>query len=303
MRIVSFEVDGEAHLGVRSDGKILDLSRIRPDLPRDLGDILRQGLLEEVASAARIASPSATISAADVVFLPVMMKPGKVMCLGVNYVDHASESGFKRPEYPVVFMRAASSFVGHGAPIIRPSCSDQLDYEGELVCFIGKSGRHIALADSLSHVAGYSIFNDASVRDYQMRTQQWTIGKNFDGTGGIGPDFVTADELPLGASGLKIATRLNGDVVQSASTREMIFDVANTIHILSEVMTLEAGDMLIMGTPSGVGLARTPQLWMKPGYVCEVEIEGIGTLRNPIVAEAHSGRRIGLRPLMGNSAA
>jgi 2-keto-4-pentenoate hydratase/2-oxohepta-3-ene-1,7-dioic acid hydratase in catechol pathway len=172
--------------------------------------------------------------------------------------------------------------MGHGSPIVRPKVSMQLDYEGELVAVIGKAGRHIAKADALSHVAGYSICNDASVRDYQFKSAQWTIGKNFDNTGPFGPVFVTADALPPGAAGLQLQTRLNGVVVQSASTSSLIFDVATLVSLLSEAVCLLPGDIIVTGTPSGVGLARKPPLWMKHGDVCEVEIEGIGTLTNPI---------------------
>lgn len=287
MRIVSFEHDGGSRLGVRQKDQIIDLKIAQPSLPTDLADVLRAGLLAEIAAIAKAAPAKALRPADTLVYKPLTVKPGKVLCLGVNYVDHAAENKLTAPtDYPVLFMRGATSFVAHGAPIVRPACSEQLDFEGELACFVGKTGRHISRDNALDHVAGYSVFNDASIRDYQLRTMQWTVGKNFDDTGAFGPDFVTADELPPGAKGLKLETRLNGVVVQSANTREMVFDVVNTIALISEAMTLEAGDVLIMGTPAGVGMARTPQLWMKPGDVCEVEIEKIGILRNPIVAES-----------------
>ncbi|MGE0152019.1 MAG: fumarylacetoacetate hydrolase family protein [Reyranellaceae bacterium] len=218
-------------------------------------------------------------------FLPPGRLAGKIICLGLNYVDHASEAGFTKPDYPVVFLRAATSLVGHGQTILRPRCSDMLDYEAEMVAFIGKQGRHIARERALEHVAGYGLFNDGSIRDYQIRTPQWTMGKNFDATGGFGPDFVSADELPPGGKGLRIQTRLNGTVVQDANTSDMVFDVAETIALLSECMTLEPGDLIVTGTPAGVGMARKPPLWMKPGDVCEVEVERIGVLRNPIKQE------------------
>ena len=170
-------------------------------------------------------------------------------------------------------------------PIILPKVSEQLDWEAELVVVLSKGGKNIAEADALNYVAGYSVFNDASIRDYQMKTPQWTAGKNFDDTGAIGPWLVTPDELPAGAAGLKIECRLDGVVMQSSNTSNLIFDVAKTIHLLSTFMTLEAGDLLVMGTPGGVGIARNPQIWMKAGQICEVEIEGVGLLVNPIVAE------------------
>ena len=224
----------------------------------------------------------AAIDLAHITYLPPFENSGKIICIGLNYVDHSLESGFAVPTYPAIFSRFASSMIGHGAPIVRPKVSMQLDYEGELVAVIGKAGRHIAKADALSHVAGYSICNDASVRDYQFKSAQWTIGKNFDNTGPFGPVFVTADALPPGAAGLQLQTRLNGVVVQSASTSSLIFDVATLVSLLSEAVCLLPGDIIVTGTPSGVGLARKPPLWMKHGDVCEVEIEGIGTLTNPI---------------------
>ena len=178
------------------------------------------------------------------------------------------------------------------SPIIRPRESEALDYEGELVAVVGRAGRHIAPTEALSHVFGYFIANDGSLRDYQHRTPQWTVGKNFDCSGAFGPVLVTADELPPGAAGLRLETRLNGEVVQSSSTDRMIFDVATLVSIISEVMTLLPGDLILTGTPAGVGHSRNPKLYMKPGDVVEVEIEGVGTLRNPIVDESFIARQV-----------
>ena len=225
------------------------------------------------------------IDRAEITYLPPFAAPGKVICVGLNYKDHAAESGFQAPSYPALFSRFASSLIGHGAPIIRPGVSDQLDYEGELVAIIGKAGRNIPVERALEHVAGYSIFNDASIRDYQFLSAQWTIGKNFDGTGAFGPSFVTADELPAGAKGLRLQTRLNGEVLQDANTDDMIFDIATLVHLLSIPMELVPGDVIVAGTPSGIGLARNPKRFMKPGDICEVEIEGIGLLSNPIAQQ------------------
>jgi acylpyruvate hydrolase len=205
--------------------------------------------------------------------------------VGLNYVDHSLESGFTPPDYPTIFTRFTSTLVGAGDPIVRPKVSVQLDYEGEMVAVIGKGGRHIAEEDALEHVIGYSIFNDASVRDYQKKAPQWTMGKNFDGTGAFGPHLVTADELPRGGRGLRIQTRLNGMIVQDASTDDMVFSVAKLISFLSVAITLSPGDVLVSGTPAGVGVARTPPLFMKEGDVCEVEIEKIGLLRNEVKDE------------------
>ena len=225
------------------------------------------------------------IDVSSIRYLPPFPNPEKVICFGLNYRDHAAESGFQAPTYPALFGRFPSSLIGHGAAIVRPRVSDQLDYEGELVAIIGKPGRNIPVGQALDHVAGYSIFNDASIRDYQFKSAQWMIGKNFDATGAFGPVFVTADELPAGAKGLRLQTRLNGQVLQDAKTEDMIFDVATQVSLMSDPMMLKPGDVSVTGTPSGVGLARKPPIFMKPGDVCEVEIEGIGILSNPIAQQ------------------
>ena len=220
------------------------------------------------------------------VFLPVLPAPEKIMCAGLNYADHSAESGFKQPDYPALFPRFSSSLVGHKAPIIRPLASDTLDFEGEVAAIIGRGGRHIPKATALDHVAGYALFNDASVREYQFKGgTQWTMGKNFDGTGAFGPWFVTADELPPGLRGLRLQTRLNGAVVQSASTDDLVFDIATLVSIISQGITLVPGDVIVSGTPGGVGHARTPRLYMHAGDTCEVEVEGVGLLLNPIMDE------------------
>lgn len=250
----------------------------------DLDALVRSGSegLEAAHHACRMGE---VVAEGELEFLPPLIRPQKVVCVGLNYRDHAAETSFSVPDFPTLFARFASSFVGHGAPITKPLLSDQLDFEGEMVAVIGRSGRNIPPSVALDHVIGYSIFNDVSVRDYQMKTPQWTAGKNFDGTGAFGPWLVTADALPRGASGLKLETRLNGQVVQAASTADMVFDVAALVSLLSSFMTLEAGDVLVTGTPAGVGMTRTPPLWMSAGDVCEVEIEGIGLLRNLVAAD------------------
>lgn len=217
--------------------------------------------------------------------LPIS-NPGKIICLGLNYVDHIKEGGYEIPEYPALFMRARNSIMPAGAPMVRPSCSEKLDYEVELMLIVGKGGRHIREEDALDHVFGYTLFNDGSVRDYQRKTHQWTPGKNFDDTGAIGPVVVTPDELPEGATGLKIESRVGGEILQSATTSDMMWSVARTIATISEYTTLEPGDYIAMGTPPGVGHAKTPPRWLRPGETVEVEIEGIGICANPIVDEA-----------------
>ena len=251
----------------------------------DLADLDAHIAAGTLAEAGAKAAAGEAVDEATLNFLPPITKPSKIICLGLNYRDHAEESGLGIPEFPVLFARFPSSLTGHGAPVILPKVSSQLDWEAELVVVLSKGGKNIGEADALNHVAGYSVFNDASIRDYQLRTPQWTAGKNFDDTGAFGPYLVTPEELPAGAAGLKIECRVNGQIMQSSNTGNLIFTVANTIHRLSTFMTLEAGDMLVMGTPGGVGVARDPQVWMKAGDVCEVEIEGVGLLSNPIVAE------------------
>lgn len=239
---------------------------------------------DALVEAGRTLSAGSPVDLNAVTLLPPLTGAGKIICVGLNYADHSAESGFAVPSYPALFLRVASSLIGHGAPLIRPRQSEQFDYEGELVAVIGRSGRDIPKETALHHVAGYSIFNDASVRDYQMKTTQWTPGKNFDGTGAFGPVLVTADELPPGGSGLRLQTRLNGQTVQDSNTDHLIFDIPTLVSQISEVMTLQPGDIIVTGTPAGVGLARKPPLWMKPGDVCEVEIEGLGVLRNTVAA-------------------
>ena len=217
--------------------------------------------------------------------LPIA-RPSKFICIGLNYALHAKEGGHPMPTYPSLFLRVPTSLTAAGAPVIRPRCSIQLDYECELTIVIGKGGRHIPEDKALDHVFGYTLFNDVSVRDYQRKTTQWIAGKNFDSTGPLGPWVVTADELPPGASGLRIQTRVNGETMQDSNTSDMIFSTARTIAILSEIMTLEPGDLIATGTPSGVAHARKPPAWMKAGDRVEVELEGIGVLSNPIVDEA-----------------
>ena len=217
--------------------------------------------------------------------------PGKIVCLGLNYAEHAREGGFDVPDYPALFLRLPTSIVASGAPMILPAASETYDYEAELMVVIGKGGRHISEADALDHVFGYTTFNDGSIREYQGKTHQWTAGKNFDQTGAVGPIVVTRDEVPAGARDLRIQTRLNGTIVQDSNTSDMIFPVESTIALLSEIMTLHAGDLIAFGTPPGVGLARTPPLWMRAGDTVEVEIEKIGTCRNVIAAEVVGARK------------
>jgi acylpyruvate hydrolase len=215
---------------------------------------------------------------------PCIPHPGKIVCLGVNYHDHAKEGGNTVADYPALFLRCDTSLLAHGAPLKVPAISTNFDFEAELAVVIGQRTRGVSEAHALAAVFGYACFNDATLRDYQRRTSQWTIGKNFDGTGAFGPCLVTADELPPGGVGLRIQSRLNGKVMQDANTTDMVFGVARTISLLSQCMTLEPGDVLVMGTPGGVGYARTPPVWMKAGDTIEIDIEQVGLLTNPVIA-------------------
>lgn len=268
---------------VVSDNKAVNLTALDNSIGHDLRNLIEQG--NAASRVSGLAQGAASIPVADITpALPIAM-PGKTICLGLNYTDHIKEGGYEVPEYPALFMRGPNSLMAAGAPMIRPTCSEQLDYEVELMVIVGKSGKHIAEADALDYVFAYSVFNDGSVRNYQRKTHQWTPGKNFDATGPIGPFSVTPDELPPGAHGLKIETRVGDEILQSANTAEMLWPVARTIATISEFATIEPGDYIAMGTPPGVGHARTPQRWLRPGETVEVEIEGIGICANPIVAE------------------
>jgi acylpyruvate hydrolase len=280
MRFVSFEKNGEATLGVRNGDKVCVIGN------ESLESLLARGA--DLAALAQSSLNGQTVAVEGLKFLPPLQRPPKIICVGLNFSDHTSESKYEQPNYPTLFFRVHTSLIAHEQPMVRPSVSDSegLDFEGEIAVILGKGGRHIAKEDALSYVAGYSLFNDGSVREYQFKTPQWTVGKNFDGTGAFGPDLVTADELPPGVKGLRLETRLNGEVVQSASTDEMVFDVESLISIISEAITLEPGDVIVSGTPSGIGWARTPKLFMRAGDMCEVSVEKIGTLRNTIVDEA-----------------
>ena len=287
MRIVGFETEGGLRLGVVDGDAVIDLQAVDSRVPTDLGDWLRanDGDLAPLQDLARRAPASARRPLAQLRFGLPVPRPGKILCLGLNYLEHAKECGHARPQFPSVFLRCLTSLVPHQSAMLRPSASETLDYEAELLVVIGRRAKHVTAADALDCVAGYACFNDGSIREFQRRTSQWDMGKNFDRTGGFGPWMVSADELPAGAKGLRIESRLNGKVLQSDNTANMMFPVAETIADLTQGITLEPGDLVATGTPSGVGHARKPPLWMRPGDVCEIEIEGIGVLRNPIADE------------------
>ncbi|HEX2885089.1 fumarylacetoacetate hydrolase family protein [Vineibacter terrae] len=289
MRLCTIQRDGKAVVGVKVDGQILDLSKQMTRGPKSVVEILAGGKSVRDAIAKACAKPKAgaVVSEKSAKYLPPIPAPGKILCIGLNYRKHAEETGSDIPEYPVVFCRFNNTLTPHNGKMPRSSHSDQLDWEAELAVIIGRKGRNIAKERALGYVGGYACFNDGSVRDWQRKSgTQFTLGKNFDGTGGFGPDIVTPDELPKGAAPLRIMTRVNGETMQDSDTGDLIFDVATLVSELSKVMTLEPGDVIITGTPSGVAMARKPQPWLKPGDVCEVEIENIGILRNVITQGA-----------------
>lgn len=286
MKFVTFHQDSTTRLGVVDGDQVIDLAAFDASVPPDLRAALRAGVDLQAAAKRAVASDAPRRALAELSLAPLVPEPGKVICLGLNYYDHAKEGGREKPVYPWFFFRGATSLIAHGDDGLRPRVSEKFDYEAELALVIGQRGKHVSREDALKLVFGYTCFNDMSVRDYQKKTPQWTIGKNFDGTGALGPVLVTDDELPPGAEGLRIQGRLNGAVMQDATTTDMIWGVAETIALLTECLTLEPGDVIAMGTPAGVGQARTPPVWMKAGDRFEVEIERIGTLSNAIVDEA-----------------
>jgi acylpyruvate hydrolase len=286
MRFASFFSNGSTQLGLVCEEGLINLRDVDPRLPNSLRAGLETGIDLIAVGKAALSSTAARLPLAKVSFAPVIPEPGKIVCLGLNYFDHAKEGGRDKPEYPWFFYRGKSSLLGHGQIARLPKVSTKFDYEAELAVVIGtRVPRHVDRASALNHVFGYSPFNDMSVRDFQKRTPQWTIGKNFDATGGFGPYLVTQDELKPGARGLQIRCKLNGQIMQDANTDDMIFSVAETISLLAECMTLDPGDVIVMGTPAGVGQARTPPVWMKAGDTVEVDIEHLGVLSNPIADE------------------
>jgi len=278
MKLASFLVGDRAAYGVATPTTVIDLSLVDPTIP-DLKSLL--AVLPQVPDMLKNAPIYALES---VQLLPVIPNPEKILCVGLNYESHRIETGMPEMEHPVLFTRFSSTQVGHQGAIVRPNVSEKLDFEGELAVIIGQGGRHIKREDALKHVAGYSCYNDASIRDWQMHTQQFTAGKNFDATGAFGPWMVTPDEMPDLPSHT-VTTRLNGEQVQHAPFSDLIFDVPALIEYISTFCTLSAGDVIVTGTPGGVGVKRKPRLYMKPGDLIEVEISGLGMLSNPVAQE------------------
>lgn len=280
MRLSTVKIAGRTTWGVVEGDRFLDAGAVLASRYADLKSAVAAGL----AGVAEAAASAASTPLGDVEWLPVIPNPDKILCIGLNYEMHRQETGRAEVENPTIFARYANSQTGHLAPIVRPKVSTDLDFEGELAVIIGKSGRYIARDEAMGYVAGYACYNDGSVRDFQRHTHQFTPGKNFPDTGSFGPWMMTPDELgPL--PDLRIQTRLNGTVVQDATFGQMIFDIARQIEYCSSFTRLEPGDVIVSGTPGGVGAKRQPPLWMKPGDVVEVEVDRLGILSNPIVDE------------------
>lgn len=278
MKLASFKAGDRESWGLVEDNVVRDLGGRFADLKAALA-------ADALGDLAGLAKDAPRIEVAQLAWLPVIPRPDKILCIGINYAMHREETGRSETAYPTVFTRFASSQVGHGAPIVRPRVSQQLDYEGELAVVIGKSGRAIAKEAALGHVAGVAAYNDASVRDWQSHTTQFTPGKNFPATGAFGPWLTTLDETG-DLSALRLSTRVNGETVQDASVADMIFSVPELIAYCSTFTELVPGDVIITGTPGGVGSKRVPPLWLKHGDLVEVEISNVGILANPVREEA-----------------
>lgn len=283
MKLVSFERDGRPSFGAVVGDQIVDLGVGLDGRYADMKAMLAADALAEVSELLSSAQPD--VALADVTLLPVIPEPGKIWCCGLNYHEHVQETNREVTEQPTFFLRVADSQVAHGQPIVRPTESTQLDYEAEIAVIIGKAGRRIREADAAQHVAGYACYNDGSVRDWQKHTSQWVPGKNFWRTGGFGPWMVTADEIPFGTS-MTLVARLNGQEMQRATTEMMIHSIARQIAYVSSIAPLQPGDVIVTGTPGGVGARRNPPVWMKAGDVIEIEVDRIGMLRNPIADES-----------------
>jgi 2-keto-4-pentenoate hydratase/2-oxohepta-3-ene-1,7-dioic acid hydratase in catechol pathway len=283
MKLISFERNGRAGFGAVVDGGVVDLGAALQGRHADLKALLAADALD--AARAALQGRAADFALDSVQLLPVIPQPGKIWCCGLNYGEHVRETNREITEQPTFFLRVADSQVGHGQAMLRPRESVQLDYEAEIAVVIGKPGRRIAEADAWDHIAGYSCYNDGSVRDWQRHTSQWGPGKNFWRTGGFGPWMVTTDEIPA-RTVMTLVSRLNGQEMQRATTDMMLHSIERQIAYASTVAPLQAGDVIVTGTPGGVGARRTPPVWMQPGDVVEIEVDRIGVLRNTIADDA-----------------
>lgn len=279
MKLISYQYQQQDSYGAVVGDRVVDLRAVFGARAPDLKAFIAAELTGEAQSS--MSAAKNTLALADVQLLPVIPNPGKIFCIGLNYGEHVRETGKEVTEKPVIFLRVADSQLAHGEDIVRPRVSERLDYEGEIAIVIGKGGRHISEADSWSHIAGYSCYNDGSVRDWQLHTSQWAPGKNFWRTGGFGPWLVTADEIAPDQQ-MTLITRLNGQEMQRATTDMMLHSIPRQIAYISAFIPLQPGDVIVTGTPGGVGNKRTPQVFMQPGDVCEIEVDAIGVLRNGI---------------------
>ena len=279
MKVVSFVRNGKGSYGVVVNDGIVDVGAKLGSKYADLVAVLKAGALAEVEAAAKGAS--ADLKYEGTTLLPVIPNPGKIVCVGVNYDEHRREMGREPPGHPTIFVRFPESQVAHNQPLLKPAESDKLDYEAELAVIIGKRGYKVSEENAFDIVAGYSCYNDGSVRDWQTHTGQFTPGKNFNATGGFGPWMVTADEIP-DAQKLDIQSRLNGQVMQKSNTDLMTFNIRKIIKYVTTFTPLEPGDVIATGTPGGVGTKRNPPVYMKDGDIIEIEIEKVGLLRNPV---------------------
>lgn len=287
MKLISFLRDGEASFGCVTDQGVVDLGRLMGGDARDIRELLARDL---VPAAKELAGKATShVSLGDLTQLPVIPYPGKILCVGLNYHDHVAETGRAVTDHPTIFMRTPESQAAHEQDLLIPAESSQLDFEGEIALVMGKRGRRVTREEAHGHVAGYACYNDGSARDWQARTTQWTSGKNFPRTGAFGPWMVTADEIPFGTV-LELRTRLNGAQMQRASTTQLIHGLADLVSHISTFTTLEPGDVIVTGTPGGVGFKRTPPVFLQPGDVVEVEVSGIGILRNRVECEAAAAR-------------
>lgn len=281
MKLLSYLRSGQPSWGaLEGDSRVIDLGHLAPTLR----DALTQGSLSAIRESLAAADRGASLRLDEVQLLPVIPNPEKIVCIGLNYEAHRLEARRAETKFPTLFPRWPTSQAAHGATIPLPPESVQLDFEGEIALVIGKGGRRIAQRDAWSHIAGYAPYNDASIRDWQYHTTQWGAGKNFDGTGAFGPWMVTRDEVKDGQR-LELVTRLNGQEVQRGNTDQLIFSIPVLVNYISTVMTLKPGDVIVTGTPAGVGVKREPQLFMKAGDRIEVEIAGIGRLENTVGTE------------------
>lgn len=286
MKLVSFEHHGQASFGAVIEGdRIVDLKPLLCNKAIDLKTLIANSLQAEAAAAAAAANATSFLALSEVELLPVIPNPGQIFCVGLNYGEHVRETGREITQCPVIFMRVPDSQVAHGKDIVRPPESVRLDYEGEIAIIIGKGGRRISEADAWNHIAGYACYNDGTIRDWQAATSQWTPGKNFWRTGGFGPWMVTSDEIAPNQR-MRLTTRLNSQVMQEATTDMMIHSIPRQIAYISTFTPLRPGDVIVTGTPGGVGNKRDPQVFMKPGDTVEIEIEAVGVLRNGIRDEA-----------------